>query len=714
MAATPEPIAIVGIGCRLAGSINDPAQFWTFLTEGRSDVREVPEERWEPYLRRDPRNAAVLKETTRWGTFLDDLAGFDAEFFGVSPREAELMDPQQRLALEVSWEALEHAGVPPRTLAGSDTAVLMGVNSDDYGKLIMEDLPGIEAWTGIGTSLCGIANRVSHLLDLRGSKRCAGRRMRRIAGRGASGMPDASCRRDIAGPGGWRQRADRPWADPGARRGRRHRAGRALQDVRREPPTATGAAKARPWSCSNAWPTRFATATGCSPSCVAARSRRTAARWASCRPTATPRPTCSRAHANRRVSPPASVDFVEAHGTGTPSGDPTEVRALASVYGADRPADAPCRIGSVKPNVGHLEGGAGVVGLIKAALALHHEAIPPTAGLKTLTPAVDWANSGLRVPTSVEPWARTDGAPRRAAVCSYGYGGTIAHILLEEAPATQAPPTDTANASPTVVPISARSSARLRTQARALADHLRAGDDGLDRVAATAWTRRSHESARAAVVAEDIDGVVAGLDALANDEADPLVVTGSALPAAADGAVWVFSGHGSHWAGMGQQLARTRARVRRGHRRDRSGVPRGAGILRPRGAERRRTRRHRPGAGLDICDAGGPRRRAARARSDARRGDRPFGRRGRRMRDGGRVRPDGGRRGGVLPGARIPVGDGQRRDGTGAAALRRSRTQAARAYRRGRGDQRLTRIDRGVRHRRRRRARSAKSGPTKA
>ncbi|WP_264079654.1 beta-ketoacyl [acyl carrier protein] synthase domain-containing protein, partial [Mycolicibacter algericus] len=117
---------------------------------------------------RDPRNAAVLRDTTRWGTFLDDLPGFDAEFFGVSPREAELMDPQQRLALEVSWEALEHAGVQPKTLAGSDTAVLMGVNSDDYGKLIMEDLPGIEAWTGIGTSLCGIANRVSHLLDLRG------------------------------------------------------------------------------------------------------------------------------------------------------------------------------------------------------------------------------------------------------------------------------------------------------------------------------------------------------------------------------------------------------------------------------------------------------------------------------------------------------------------------------------------------------------------
>ncbi len=553
MAATPEPIAIVGIGCRLAGSINDPAQFWTFLTEGRSDVREVPEERWEPYLRRDPRNAAVLKETTRWGTFLDDLAGFDAEFFGVSPREAELMDPQQRLALEVSWEALEHAGVPPRTLAGSDTAVLMGVNSDDYGKLIMEDLPGIEAWTGIGTSLCGIANRVSHLLDLRGPSvaldaACAaslvavhqacqmlragetslalaggvsaliGPGLTRVLDEAGATAPDGRCKTFDASADGYGR-------GEGVAVVVLKRLVDAVRDGDRVLALVRGGAIAQ-----DGRTVGIMSPNGDAQADMFARA-------------------CESAGV-----PPASVDFVEAHGTGTPSGDPTEVRALASVYGADRPADAPCRIGSVKPNVGHLEGGAGVVGLIKAALALHHEAIPPTAGLKTLTPAVDWANSGLQVPTSVEPWARTDGAPRRAAVCSYGYGGTIAHILLEEAPATQAPPTDTANASPTVVPISARSSARLRTQARALADHLRAGDDGLDRVAATAWTRRSHESARAAVVAEDIDGVVAGLNALANDEAGPLVVTGSALPAAADGAVWVFSGHGSHWAGMGQQL----------------------------------------------------------------------------------------------------------------------------------------------------------------
>ena len=551
MAATPAPIAIVGIGCRLAGSINDPAQFWTFLTEGRSDVREVPEERWEPYLRRDPRNAAVLKETTRWGTFLDDLAGFDAEYFGVSPREAELMDPQQRLALEVSWEALEHAGVQPRTLAGSDTAVLMGVNSDDYGKLIMEDLPGIEAWTGIGTSLCGIANRVSHLLDLRGPSvaldaACAASLVAvhqacQMLRTGETSLALAGGVSALIGPGLTRVLDE---------------AGATAPDGRCKTFDATADGYGRGEGAAVVVLKRLADAERDGDRIIAlvrggaiAQDGRTVGIMS---PNGDAQADMFARACESAGVPPASVDFVEAHGTGTPTGDPTEVRALASVYGVDRPADAPCRIGSVKPNVGHLEGGAGVVGLVKAALALHHQEIPPTAGLKTLTPAVDWENSGLRVPTAVEPWERTGGAPRRAAVCSYGYGGTIAHILLEEAPTVETPPAAEVLAAPTVVPVSARSSARLRTQARALADHLRTGDDGLDRVVATAWTRRTHESTRAAVVADDIAGLVSGLDSLANDEPDPLVVTGSAL--ANEGAVWVFSGHGSHWAGMGQQL----------------------------------------------------------------------------------------------------------------------------------------------------------------
>ncbi len=188
----------------------------------------------------------------------------------------------------------------------------------------------------------------------------------------------------------------------------------------------------------------------------------------------------------------------------------------ASVYGVGRPADAPCPIGSVKPNFGHLEGGAGVVGLIKAALALHHEAIPPTAGVRTLNPAIDWANSGLRVPTEVEPWHADRGhAPARGGLQLRlrrhhrprpDRGGAADRALSVD----ETPPV----ATPSVIPISARSAARLRTQAQALADHLRGGDEPIDRVAATSWLRRSHEPVRAAVVAEDVDGVAAALHAL--------------------------------------------------------------------------------------------------------------------------------------------------------------------------------------------------------
>jgi 6-methylsalicylic acid synthase len=550
--ANPEPIAIVGIGCRLTGGITDPAQFWSFLLEGRSHVTEVPAERWEPYLRRDPRNAAVLKDTTRWGSFIDDLAGFDAEFFGVSPREAELMDPQQRLALEVSWEALEHAGVPPRSLAGTDTAVLMGVNSDDYGKLIMEDLPGIEAWTGIGTSLCGIANRVSHLLDLRGPSvaldaACAASLVAvhqacQLLRAGETSLALAGGVSALIGPGLTRVLDE---------------AGATAPDGRCKTFDAAADGYGRGEGAGVVVLKRLADAVRDGDRVLAlvrggavAQDGRTVGIMS---PNGDAQAEMFRRACESAGVAPASVGFIEAHGTGTPTGDPTEVRALSSVYGAGRSADSPCRIGSVKPNTGHLEGGAGVVGLIKAALALHHEVIPPTAGLNSLTPSVDWATSGLRVPTEAEPWERNDGTPRRAAVCSYGYGGTIAHVLLEEAPETtanSAPATE----SPAVIPISARSAARLRTQAQALLDHLRAGGERIDRVAATSWLRRSHESVRAAVVADDVDGLAAGLDALANDAADPTVVTGTVLPEASNGAVWVFSGHGSHWAGMGQQL----------------------------------------------------------------------------------------------------------------------------------------------------------------
>lgn len=550
---TLEPIAIIGIGCRLAGDVNTPEEFWRFLLDGASAVSEVPADRWEPYLRRDPRNAAILKATTPFGSFLSDLPGFDAEFFGVSPREAELMDPQQRLALEVSWEALEDAGVPPRALAGTDTAVLMGVNSDDYGKLVMEDLPGIEAWTGIGTALCGIANRVSHLLDLRGPsvaldaacaaslvavhQACqllrAGETSLALAG-GVSALIGPGLTRvlDVAGataPDGRCKSFDDAADGYGRGEGAAVVVLKRLADARRDNDRVLAVVRG------GAVAQDGRTVGIMSPNGAAQEDMF--------------RRTCDTAGID-----PASIGYVEAHGTGTPTGDPVELTALSAVYGAGRPAGQPCLVGSAKPNTGHLEGGAGVVGLVKATLALHHEAVPPTVGVRTPTTAVDWTTNGLRVNTETEAWPR-GATPRRAAVCSYGYGGTIAHVLLEEAPPSSPGPKSETPALH-VIPVSGRSTRRLAVNAGALADHLRAGHHDVTDVAGTMWGRRSAEPVRAAIIAANYRELVAGLDALAAGERHSSVATGSVVPGAEHGAVWVCSGHGSHWVGMGAELLR--------------------------------------------------------------------------------------------------------------------------------------------------------------
>ncbi|MGK2868114.1 MAG: type I polyketide synthase, partial [Mycobacterium sp.] len=489
------------------------------------------------------------------GSFLSDLPGFDAEFFGVSPREAELMDPQQRLALEVSWEALEDAGVPPRSLAGTDTAVLMGVNSDDYGKLVMEDLPGIEAWTGIGTALCGIANRVSHLLDLRGPsvaldaacaaslvavhQACqllrAGETSLALAG-GVSALIGPGLTRvlDVAGataPDGRCKSFDDSADGYGRGEGAAVVVLKRLADAQRDNDRVLAIVRGG----------------------AVAQDGRTVGIMS---PNGEAQEQMFRRTCRTAGIDPAGIGFVEAHGTGTPTGDPVELTALSAVYGTGR-ADQQCVVGSVKPNTGHLEGGAGVVGLVKATLALHHEAIPPTAGVQTPTTAVDWSTNGLRVNTETESWPR-GGQPRRAAVCSYGYGGTIAHVLLEEAPAAAAgiSPDRSETRSYQVVPVSGRSASRLSANAEALGDHLRSAHDSLTDIGGTLWSRRSHEPVRAAIIAEDHKGLIVGLDALANGERNSSVATGSVLPGAADGAVWVCSGHGSHWVGMGAELLR--------------------------------------------------------------------------------------------------------------------------------------------------------------
>ncbi|UQU67678.1 type I polyketide synthase [Couchioplanes caeruleus] len=546
-----EPIAIIGMSCRFAGGVDSPEKFWTLLTEGADVVSEVPDSRWEWYASRGRENAAALRDVTRGGAFLSDVEGFDADFFDITPREAALMDPQQRMMLELSWEALERAGIPPARLGGTDAGVFMGVGADDYGRRMLEDLPGIEAWTGIGGAYCAVANRVSYLLNLRGPSMAvdtacssslvaihlavqalrAGECPVALAG-GVLVMaaPGLSLVLDAAGatsPDGRCKSFDASADGYGRGEGGGVVVLKRLSDARRDGDPVLAVLRGS-----------AVHQDGRTNGIMAPNGE-------------------AQAHVMRQAYraagiDPASVQYVEAHGTGTRVGDPLEAGAMAAVFGQGRPADQPCLIGSVKPNVGHLEAGAGVAGVIKTVLALQHGVIPPSINCSTPNPAIPWEQARLRVVTEPTPWPGEPGR-RRAGVSAYGYGGTIAHVALEAGDPPAGRDRRTAPERPVLVPISGRSAEAVRRFAGALADHLTA-EPGLDPrdVAYTLAHRRDQLPHRATVVGADRAEVVDQLREFAVEGTG--AQTGSVLGAAARGVVWVFSGHGSQWLGMARGM----------------------------------------------------------------------------------------------------------------------------------------------------------------
>lgn len=557
-----EPVAIVGMACRLPGDINTPDEFWEFILAGKDAVGEIPPARWAAYEQRGPEYARAVRRTTARGGFLTRPQGFDAEFFGITPREAELMDPQQRIVLELSWEALEHAGIAPHTLAGRDAAVYMGVGSDDYGRRLLEDLPRIEGWTGIGASLCAVANRVSYTLDLRGPSvsldtacssslaavhlGCAALRagetgLALVGGVNVIAAPGLSMVLDAAGatsPGG----RSRPFDADADGYGRGEGAGvvvlKRLSDAHRDGDRVLAVIRGS----------------------AVSQDGRTNGIMA---PNGEAQQEVARLALGRAGVSPASVDYIEAHGTGTRAGDPIEAAALSAVFGAGRAPDRPGLIGSVKSNIGHLEAGAGIAGVIKTVLALTHGEIPPQAGFLTPNPAIPWADSGLRVAAHRTPWPDGD-HPRRAGVSAFGYGGTVAHVLLEEAPpdggTSKAPGSARDTAPPSTAqlyPVSGASAAAVRAYAGRLADTVDrdSGAAGLADLRHTLWHGRTHLAHRAAVVAKDAASLRYELRKLAAGQPAAGTVTGSAAPLTGPAdAVWVFSGHGAQWSGMGREL----------------------------------------------------------------------------------------------------------------------------------------------------------------
>ncbi|MBX7434867.1 SDR family NAD(P)-dependent oxidoreductase [Mycobacterium sp. Y57] len=547
-----EPIAIIGLGCRLPGDVEGPDALWDLLTARRSAVSTVPDDRWQAFDDGSPQTAETLAETTRWGSFLSDIAGFDADFFGITPREADYIDPQQRLLLEVTVEALEQAGIPAESLQRSQTGVFVGACVSEYGYLASRDLSQIDAWTGTGGALSIIANRLSYFLDLHGPSltvdtACSsslvavhlacqslrtGQSELAIAGgvnlllspvvtrsfdRAGAMSPTGACHAFDAAADGFVR-------GEGCGVAVLKRLSDALRDGDRVLAVVRGSAVNQD---------------GRSNGLMAPNPAAQAAAL---------RAACADAGVE-----PAEVDFVETHGTGTLLGDPIEARALGAVYGRGRQPDAPLLVGAVKTNLGHLEAAAGIVGLIKATLAVQRGEIPPNQHFDTPNPHIPFDELGLKVVDHAVQWPAAR-HPRRAGVSSFGFGGTNAHVVLEQAPPAPLPLPVLVPAVTTLV-VSGKSPDRLAATASTLADWMTGAGSAvpLADVAHTLNHHRTHQPSFATVCAADRAEAVAGLRALAAGQYAPGVV-GPHQGSCGTGTVFVYSGQGSQWAGMGRQL----------------------------------------------------------------------------------------------------------------------------------------------------------------
>jgi len=548
-----EPIAVIGLGCRFPGA-PDPGAYWRLLRDGVDAIREVPPDRWDIDAYYDPRPTTPGKMSTRWGGFLPAVDLFDRRFFRISAREAAAMDPQQRLLLEVAWEALEDGGQAIDRLAGTAVGVFVGISSVDYGLLHVRAATGGDPYISTGNALSIAANRLSYLLDLRGPSlaidtacssslvalhlACNSLRDREcdlavVGGVNVLLVPDPTIAFSQAGfmaPDGRCKSFDT----------------RADGYVRAEGAGAV-VLKSLTRALADGDPI-YALVRGSAVNQDGRSNGLTAPnRWAQ---------EAVLREAYRRAGVPASqVAYVEAHGTGTALGDPIEVNALATVLGADRPLDRALSIGSVKSNIGHLEAAAGIAALIKTVLALHHRALPPSLHVERPTPHVDWAEIPIRIQVGLEPWPHQSG-PAFAGVSAFGFGGTNAHVVLEEAPPLSATDLPDPEAGRThLLPLSARDPVALCSLAAAYEAHF--DDDpsvSLRDVCFSASARRAHHPHRLAVIGGSRSDLRDGLDAFVRGQPNRHVFTAPQSSARRPRLVFVFSGHGGQWIGMGRQL----------------------------------------------------------------------------------------------------------------------------------------------------------------
>ncbi|WP_019925007.1 type I polyketide synthase [Nocardia sp. BMG111209] len=569
---TVEPIAIIGMACRFPGGVSSPEELWRVVADGRDVISEFPDDRgWDVAGLYHPDPDHEGTSYAREGGFLRGAADFDAAFFGVSPKEALAMEPQQRHLLEVSWEALERANLDPTTLRGSTTGVFTGIIEVQYGPSIAQDRSGLAGLLLIGRTTSVASGRVAYALGLEGpavsidtacssslvAMHDAARALRSgectlaLAG-GVTVMPTAEAfiafsRQRVISPDG---RAKPFSADAN---GTAWSEGVGMLVLERLSDAQRNGHRV------------LAVIRGSAVNSDGASNGLTAPNGPSQR-------RVIEAALNSAKLTTADVDVVEAHGTGTPLGDPIEAQALLATYGRGR--RTPLWLGSVKSNMGHTSAAAGVAGVIKMVMAMRNETVPPTLHVGEPSPHVDWTAGEVRLATEAQAWPR-DGRPRRAGVSAFGISGTNAHVILEqyEKPAPVAEPADGAEAAEpaettAVQPISVEEPAvppvlgwvlsggtgpardeQARRLAAFVAAHPEATAEGIGYALAAGRARLTH---RAVLLGADRAELVTALDALNDSRTSPNVVVGQALPGAKT--ALLFPGQGAQRVGMGRAL----------------------------------------------------------------------------------------------------------------------------------------------------------------
>ncbi|MCW2513518.1 MAG: acyl transferase domain protein, partial [Mycobacterium sp.] len=559
MADTPvSPIAVIGMGCRLPGGIDSPAGLWAALLRGDDTVTKVPLDRWDAEEYYDPEPGVPGRSVSKWGAFLDDVAGFDADFFNISEREATAIDPQHRLLLETSWEAIEHAGIDPAVIASSLTGVFMGMTHADY-QLLAADANAVEGPYGFtGNNFSLASGRIAYHLGVHGP----------------AFTVDSACSSSLLAV---------------------HMACRSLHDGESDLALAGGVSiMLEPRKMSSGSAQGMLSATGAchafdvnadgfvsgEASAVLMLKRLDDALTDGDRVLAVIRGTAANqdGHTVNIATPSrdaqvkvyeaalaaggidgATIGMVEAHGTGTPVGDPIEFASLATVYGTS----GPCALGSAKTNFGHGQSASGAVGLMKAILSLQHATVPKNLHFTAMPEEMARIETSLFVPEETTPWPIDGPHPRRAAVSSYGLSGTNVHAILEQAPVGQATRVvegagspEGAATGPQLFPLSATSAEELRRTAGRLADWVEARTDvedpetDLADLAYTLARRRAHRPIRTVVLANGREELVTAL----REVADGDTPYEAAVDKGERGPVWVFSGQGSQWAAMGAGL----------------------------------------------------------------------------------------------------------------------------------------------------------------